>query len=200
MIRTMKLTTAVMILGVAAGVFSACGTNSNTNSNGTTANVANTASSPAKTSNPGSPPAGVEMPLALRGTPTEVYKTAYAMRKNGDIEGLKKVMSKDVLEFMAMIGEEEKKTLDDQLREMVKTPQGPSDEVRNEKITGDTATLEYLKDKDKWSTMDFEKEDGVWKMTIPQGDRRGIPMIRSRKVESWILTLHLSKSPSLRTI
>jgi hypothetical protein len=166
-----KAFTGLSLIGLALGIFSACSTNSNTNSNASNGtNVANKAPSPAKTSNPGSPPAGVETPPISLGTPTEVYKAAYAMRKKGDIEGLKKIMSKDVLEFMAMIGKEEKKTLDDQLREMVKTPQGPTDEVRNEKITGDTATLEYLKDKDTWSTMDFEKEDGVWKMTIPRGD------------------------------
>src|SRR5687768_4105178 len=33
-------------------------------------------------------------------TPTEAYKTAYELRKKKDIEGLKKVMSKDIKEFL----------------------------------------------------------------------------------------------------
>jgi hypothetical protein len=67
------------------------------------------------------------------------------------------------------MGKEKKQTVDDQLKELVKTPQGPSDDVRNEKITGDTATIEYLRDKDDWGSMDFIKEGNDWKMTIPKG-------------------------------
>jgi hypothetical protein len=79
-------------------------------------------------------------------------------------------MSKDIIEFMTEIGKAENKSLDDELRQMVKDPQGPSDDVRNEKITGDKATLEYLKDKDIWSTMDFVKEGNDWKLTLPKAD------------------------------
>jgi hypothetical protein len=76
-------------------------------------------------------------------------------------------MSQRLLGFLTSIGETEKKTVDDQLRELVNEPQAASDESRNEKITGNTATLEYLDDKGKWATMDFVKEGHDWKMTLP---------------------------------
>ena len=49
-------------------------------------------------------------------TPTDAYKTAYELRKKKDIEGLKKVMSKDILDFLKMMGEDDKKSLDDFLQ------------------------------------------------------------------------------------
>src|SRR6185369_986543 len=77
------------------------------------------------------------------GSPTQVYKLAYKYRKEKNIEGLKSIFSKDVLDFLTDMGKSEKKSLDDQVREMTNEPQWSSDESRSEKITGDHATLEY---------------------------------------------------------
>ena len=104
-------------------------------------------------------------------TPTEAYKTAYKLRKNKDIEGLKKVMSDDIKEFLTMMGEVEKKTLDDVLRDMVEKPQADKAESRNETIKGDRATLEYLDETGKWKTMDFEKVDGKWLLGLPNPEK-----------------------------
>lgn len=98
-------------------------------------------------------------------TPTEAYKTAYAARQNKDVAGLRRVMSKDALEFLGIVAE---KSVDDELKKLADRPQNPSNESRNEKIDGDTATLEYLDDKGKWKTMDFVKEGGDWKLTFPK--------------------------------
>jgi len=160
--RTAIFLTLIAI--IAAGSGTACKTNSANNSatpvtntaNTNTANTANTANTPVT---------GISL-----ATPTEAYKTAYALRKKGDIEGLKKVMSKEVIDFMTDMGEADKKTLDDMFKEMVKDPQNPSDEVRNEKITGERATLEYLKKDGTWKVMDFEKEGNDWKLTLPKPD------------------------------
>jgi hypothetical protein len=103
-------------------------------------------------------------------TPSDAYRTAYALREKKDVEGLKKVMSKDVLEFLTMMGEDEKKTLNDQISEIFIKPQAKTPEVRNEKISGDRASVEYLDEDGKWKTMDFVKEDGVWKMGLPGND------------------------------
>lgn len=103
-------------------------------------------------------------------TPTEAYRTAYELRKRKDVEGLKRVFSKDVLEFLALFGEEDGRTVEDALKEMTERPQADTAEVRNEKISGDTATLEYLDEKGEWKTMDFIKEGGEWKLTIPKGE------------------------------
>jgi len=100
-------------------------------------------------------------------SPTEAYKTAYAARQKHDLESLKRVLSKDMLEFLQDIGKAEQKTLDDELKELVATPQAPTAEVRNEKIKGLNATLEYLDERGKWSLMGFVQEGDDWKMTVP---------------------------------
>jgi hypothetical protein len=146
---------------IASGSGTACKTNSTPVANTANTNTANTAN----TNTANTPVTGFSL-----ATPTEAYKTAYALRQKGDIEGLKKVMSKEVIEFMTDMGEADKKTLDDMLKEMVKDPQGPSDDVRNEKITGDRATIEYLKKDGTWKEMDFEKEGNDWKLTLPKPD------------------------------
>jgi hypothetical protein len=100
-------------------------------------------------------------------SPTQAYQTAYAARQKNDLAGLKRVLSKAMLGFLQDIGKGEQKTLDDELKELVATPQAPTAEVRNEKITGNNATLEYLDEKGKWSLMGFVKEGADWKMTLP---------------------------------
>lgn len=101
-------------------------------------------------------------------TPTETYKTGYAARQNKDIATLKRVFSKDALEFLTEVSKEEKKTVDDQLKELADRPQAATAETRNEKITGNRATLEYLDEKGKWSPMDFVKEGNDWKIDLPK--------------------------------
>jgi len=103
-------------------------------------------------------------------TPTEAYKTAYELRKKKDIVGLKKVMSKDILEFLTMMGEDDKKSLDDMLKEMCDKPQADRAEARNERIKGDRAVVEYLTETGGWKTMDFEKVDGKWLLALPKAD------------------------------
>lgn len=100
-------------------------------------------------------------------TPTEAYKSAFAARQKKDIKGLKNVLSKKMLEFFTEMGKMDNETLDDQLKKLAETPQAAKAEVRSEKITGDKATLEYLDENGKWKPMDFVKEDGGWKLTMP---------------------------------
>ncbi|MDQ1610414.1 MAG: hypothetical protein QOG00_345 [Pyrinomonadaceae bacterium] len=101
-------------------------------------------------------------------TPVEAYKTAYAARQKKDVAGLKRVMSKDILDFFQTMAEAENKKIEDELQQLADRPQGTTDETRNEKIDGDTATLEYVDEKGKWKTMDFVKEGNDWKLTIPK--------------------------------
>jgi hypothetical protein len=100
-------------------------------------------------------------------SPTDAYRTAYAARQKNDLNGLKRVLSKEMLGFLQDIGKGEQKTLDDELKDLIATPQAPTAEVRNEKINGRSATLEYLNEKGKWSLMGFVKEGDDWKMTLP---------------------------------
>lgn len=137
--------------------------------------VANTSTQPASNSSQAEPAKTSESPAASSSgslaTPTETYKTAYSVRKNKDIAGLKRVLSKEVQDFLTEMGKEEKKTLDDQLKELADKPQADRAESRNEKIEGDRATLEYLNERGTWSTMDFVKEGGDWKISLPKAEK-----------------------------
>jgi hypothetical protein len=101
-------------------------------------------------------------------TPTDTYKTGYTARQKKDLAGLKLVMSRNALEFLTMMGTEEKKSIDDQLTELAGQPQAATAETRNEKISGDRASLEYLNEKGGWSHMDFVKEGADWKIDLPK--------------------------------
>ncbi|MBA3767056.1 MAG: hypothetical protein H0W99_08735 [Acidobacteria bacterium] len=101
-------------------------------------------------------------------TPTETYKTGYAARQKKDIAGLKRVLSKEALEFLTEVGKEEQKTLDDQLRALAERPQAPTAETRDEKISGNRASLEYLNERGKWVSMEFVKEGNDWKIDLPK--------------------------------
>ena len=82
-------------------------------------------------------------------------------------------MSKDILDFLTEMGKDDKKTLDDMLKNLCDKPQAPTDESRNEKIDGDTATIEYPDESGKWTTMQFEKVGNEWKMSIPKAAKPG---------------------------
>jgi hypothetical protein len=68
-------------------------------------------------------------------------------------------------EFMKKSGQ----NLDDQLKQQLESPDLPmpeSLETRNEKIDGETATLEYKDVRGVWKIGHFVKEGGEWKMKI----------------------------------
>ena len=174
--KTIKLLSIIVIAFAAIGMAGCqkmdAGNSTSNSSNKAAANsnsAANTTSNtPANTA--ASSDAAVAFSLA---TPTDAYKTAYDCRKRKDIECLKKVMSQDIQDFLKMMGEDDKKSLDDMLKDLCERPQAPTSESRNEKITGDTATLEYLAEDGKWQSMDFEKVGSDWKMGAPKGGPGG---------------------------
>ncbi|MBV6495282.1 MAG: hypothetical protein DYH05_10825 [Acidobacteria bacterium ACB1] len=136
----------------------------NANVGSTNANTSNTATaSPSSTPTPG----------VSQATPSDTYRTAYEFRKNKDVEGLKKVLSPDALDFLKMLGEanKPKRSLDEMISDMFETKQADKAEVRNEVINGDRASLEYLTDEGTWETMDFDKIDGKWFIGFPKNDK-----------------------------
>ena len=108
-----------------------------------------------------------DVPVGSIATPTESYKTAHTLRARKDVEGLKTVMSKEILEFFTEMGKAQKQPLDAMLLQLVNKPQARTAEVRNEKITGNRAVIEFKDENDKWTPMDFVKEGGGWKLTLP---------------------------------
>jgi len=153
--------------------------NSNTASN----KAANTAVANASPVANAATPVAADTSTTSTATPTDAYKAAYAARKNKDVPGLKKLMSKDIIEFFTEIGGagEKKQTVDELLMELCEKPQAPTAEARNEKIDGDHATIEYLDEKGDWSTMDFIKEGGGWKLTIPKFDKADLEVGEPKK-------------------
>lgn len=165
--RSVFILATFFLLAAITACQKAAESNTNTGSN---RSAANTTTQPAVNTNQSEAPKSSESPAASGSlaTPTETYRTGYAARKNKDIAGLKRVLSKDALDFLTEMGKEEKKTLDDQLKALADRPQADKAETRNEKIDGDTASLEYLNERGTWSTMDFVKEGGDWKIGMPK--------------------------------
>lgn len=168
---TLRSTTAIvtiLVALIALGCQKAANTNT-ANSSGS-ANNANANASAANTPAAENSPKASKTEFSLA-TPTDAYKTAYSMRENKDVEGMKKVMSKDVLDFLTDIGKDEKKSLDDEIKDMFERPQAKTPEFKDEKITGDTATLQYKDETGEWQTMDFVKDGADWKLTIAKADK-----------------------------
>ncbi len=167
------ITSAILF---AFGALTACQTKTetkNTTANQPVVQAANNAKPPEITKPPENIKtenikAEIEKPGDSSDSPTAAYKAAYTARKNKDLDGLKKVLSKRAIEFFTDMGKMDKKTLDEALKEMMAQPQAATAEVRSEEITGDKAALEYLDENGKWQPMDFVKEDGTWKMTLPE--------------------------------
>lgn len=97
-------------------------------------------------------------------TPTATAKAFYDAAKSQDVKGMKNALSKKSLEVMEAFAKMGGKSLDDTLKEPSNMP--PTFEARNEKVTGDSATLEVKDKGDRWDTLYFVKEDGQWKIAL----------------------------------
>jgi len=157
-----KFSVCLAAIVVFAGCQNAANTSTNGNSSTTIATAANSNTNSASTGNG----ATANDPGDFNGSPTEVYKAAYTARQNCDLAGLKKVMSKQLLDRIDQFAKEDKKSLDDEIKDICKEPQASTQQVRNEKIDGDHASIEYLDEKNNWQRMDFIREGGVWKMSM----------------------------------
>jgi hypothetical protein len=102
-------------------------------------------------------------------TPTAVAKSFYDASKAKDVQGVKNALSKKSLAMMEAFAKMGNKTLDEALKDPDSgAKQPPAFEARNEKVTGDTATIEVKDENGKWQTMPFVKEDGQWKIALDQ--------------------------------
>lgn len=103
-------------------------------------------------------------------TPTEAFQTFYNSVKNKDVNGVKSIMKKKELDEIEAEAKKKNKSLDDFIKDEVIAQVGrkiPAEmpEVRNEKIEGEMASLEF-KDGNDWRPTRFVKEDGGWKMNL----------------------------------
>ena len=166
MIKTKNLKT-IALAAVVLAAATACQNagNTNTSDNKVVSNV----NLPANTATPTTE----NTVTNSSGTPSDAYKAAYTAHKTKDVPALKRLMSKDILEFFTEISGigEKKQTVDELLMELCEKPQAATAETRNEKINGDKATIEYLDEENEWQPMEFVKEDGIWKLTIEKPEK-----------------------------
>src|SRR6476620_478875 len=103
-----------------------------------------------------------------RSSPTATFKAFFEASKKKDTAAMKKSLSKGTVEMFDKLAKEQNKSTDEMLKGIDKDSKDEKiPETRNEKITGDTATLEVKNDKtDKWDTLPFVKEDGEWKIAL----------------------------------
>jgi len=106
--------------------------------------------------------------LLNRSTPSGTFKAFFEASKKKDVAGIKKALSKGTVEMLDKLAKEQNKSTDDMLKDVYKEDKGETmPETRNEKISGDTATVEVKNDKTgKWETLPFVKENGEWKIAL----------------------------------
>ncbi|HEX8844546.1 MAG TPA: hypothetical protein VF791_07870 [Pyrinomonadaceae bacterium] len=96
-------------------------------------------------------------------SPTETFKAFFEAAKKGDAATIKRMLSKRMLKVLEEQARQEKKPLDELLVKVSLPPTLP--EIRNEKISGDTATLEIkYQGVEEWRPLKFVKEEDEWKL------------------------------------
>lgn len=107
-------------------------------------------------------------------SPTATAKAFYEASKSRDVQGIKNSLSKGSLAMMESFAQMSNKNLDDFLKDPQSSSPPPTFEVRNEVITGETATLEIKDEKGKWDKLPFVREDGQWKIALDKAFEQGL--------------------------
>lgn len=98
-------------------------------------------------------------------SPTETMKALNDASRKKDVETIKKLVSKSTLDQLEQSAQQQKTTVNELLRPEDGAPFQELPETRNEKISGDAATIEIRNNAtNDWETMPFVKENGVWKI------------------------------------
>lgn len=135
-------------------------TNTNAATNSNTANVNKTEETkPADTTSSNA--------SAAMDTPTATLNTFIDAIKKKDGDTIKKCLSKSSLSELEKNAKEANMSVDQMIIEGDDMSKEKTPAFRNEKIEGDTATLEVEDEKSKkWDTIPFVKEDGNWKIAF----------------------------------
>lgn len=102
-------------------------------------------------------------------TPKDAVRVFIEGSKNRDPEKVKSVLSRGSIIMLEQSAKTANQTLDEFIRSGVAL-EGleVEDEFRNEKIDGDTATIE-AKTTTGWDKIYLIKENGVWKLAVDRG-------------------------------
>jgi hypothetical protein len=109
-------------------------------------------------------------------SPTATMKAFFEATRKKDAEGFKKTLSKGSLDTIEVFAKAQNKTLDELLKSGIKTlDAGQSSAtplMRNEKIDGETATLEVQDGENgDWKSVPFVRENGEWKIAFDKALR-----------------------------
>ncbi len=102
-------------------------------------------------------------------SPSGVSKRFIEAARAKDTKSFKALLSKKSLESIEKDAKEASMSPDEMITKMLAQDlfKGAGEiEVRNEKITGDKATVEIKDNEGKWSENELVKEDGDWKVSI----------------------------------
>src|SRR5262245_10525889 len=98
-------------------------------------------------------------------SPLQTFKTYTKALKQKDTATMKLLLSNDTMKMHEQEAKAQGVTVDDIIkRETLVSPDQTTVEYKNEKISGDKATLEVKNSYGMWETVPFVKEDGVWKI------------------------------------
>jgi PBP1b-binding outer membrane lipoprotein LpoB len=100
-------------------------------------------------------------------SPTEILKTFIEASQKKDVEVIKKSLSKGSLDLIEKSAEAENTSVDEFLKKDNGMPAKEMPETRNEKVEGDTASVEVKNlVTGGFDAIPFIKEDGNWKIAL----------------------------------
>lgn len=100
-------------------------------------------------------------------TPTQVLKEFFEASKRKDIATVKKSLSKNSFPLIEKNAELINVSVDEYLRETSAIRVENDVETRNEKISGETATVEFKDTSmEEYGSLPFVKEEGIWKLAL----------------------------------
>jgi flagellar hook-associated protein FlgK len=148
----------ILVIALAAVVFStACSKNANTG-NSTNSTNSGTTNSASSTSSSGG--------TAATGSPTAALRGYYQAAMNKDINAAKRYLSAGTMALLEEGAKKMGKSLDEAFQESATQSNTTTmPEFSNEKITGDTATVD-MKAQGMSVTMPMVKEGGEWKLAM----------------------------------
>lgn len=98
-------------------------------------------------------------------TPIETFKTYTKAIKQKDVTTMKLLLSKATIDMHQLEAQAQGVTIDEIVkRETLFTESQKTVKLRNEKVEGDTATLEVENSFGSWEMVPFVREEGVWKI------------------------------------
>ena len=117
-------------------------------------------------------------------TPTDTLKTFIEASKKKDVEAIKKTLSKNSLTLAERSANLQNTTVDELfMRDNTALP-NEIPEIRNEKIEGDTASVEVKDQTNGYDTIPFVKEEDAWKIAFDKYQQAMMEKMRKEMGDS----------------